>query len=217
MKRWLNFPAVLAASAAAVFLAFVVLAGTLTPHHLPTVAMHSPTMVIPGVGSGFYIGNGKIVTAAHVARHLHDGDKKAVDEDGHEYEVVVLWEDEEYDIAVLQVKGAEPPREHIAELSCRMPIVGEKITIEGNPLDFHFVRTDGTVASIVHLGGTFPMWHEWFFGDITALPGNSGGPVYEQHGRVIGVLVGALVKNGVPVHVSIIVPAGVVCRLLGRV
>lgn len=208
----------------AAFVLLLGMAAAYSPDKLPVQSMHSPTMVIPGVGSGFYIGDGKVVTARHVTRALArraalEGDApiEIMDEDGNKYEAVVLWENDEYDIAVLQLKGPTPTAEHAARLTCRMPIVGEPVTLEGNPLDFHFVQTRGSVASAVHIGGTFPMWHEWFFADLTSLPGNSGGPVYEQHGKVIGILVGGLVKTGVPIHMSIVVPAGVLCRLMGRV
>src|SRR5690606_41114688 len=82
-----------------------------------------------GHGSGVGVGDGIIVTAAHVVGE--DKSVKVKSETGEIYDGEVLWASEAYDIAFVRVKDA--PTIGKAPIVCREPIPGEEITIRGNP------------------------------------------------------------------------------------
>jgi S1-C subfamily serine protease len=171
-------------------------------------------LVENGLGSGVSIGNGFIVTAAHVV-----GDATGVkikERDGKETTADVLWASKTYDIALLRSDAYIPA----ATLSCRTAHVGDTITAVGNPLGLEFISTFGKIAGEPR--EMLPAWKSAFVTDITVIMGNSGGPVFDENGDLVGIAVGVL---GVPgandsksyIGLSMVVPSSVVCALLGRV
>lgn len=167
-----------------------------------------------GHGSGVHIGNGLILTAAHV---VNGEDKITVSyQSGITRPATVLGLDKAHDVAVLETTYAGPS----AKLSCSAVRVGEYLHIVGNPYDLEFIHTFGRVANAVVK--QIKPWAEAVIGDIVAGPGNSGGPVFNSRNHVTGILVGGMSKpTGFGSSVSIpgwafIVPASTICRLMGR-
>lgn len=162
-----------------------------------------------GHGSGVHIGGGYIVTAAHVA----EGEAKfsvRYPSNATTDQVEVVAIDKQHDLALLKTPYNGPA----AKLSCKALSVGDAITIVGNPFDMEFVTTYGRVAAGTQKVGR---WAEAFIGDIVAGPGNSGGPVFDESNRVVGILVGGLGAGSIPiVGWSYIVPSTTICRLMGR-
>lgn len=164
-----------------------------------------------GVGSGVYIGNGVIITAAHVISSAKSfkirtdvGDVQAGE---------ILWLNREYDIAA--VRPNAPGRFGEARLSCRKPRVGESIRAVGNPAGIEFVTMRGYVSGEER--DAEPNWKSVFVTDLTTIGGMSGGGTYSASGELIGITVGTL-GFGVPSGgLGFAVPGNVVCMLLGRV
>jgi S1-C subfamily serine protease len=104
------------------------------------------------------------------------------------------------------------------------PIDGTEIAISGYPLgEPTFVTTRGTIASAWTTGPSSDRFVEWYLGDITANPGNSGGPVYRvTDARVVGVCkAGKLTpisggEGSQTAGLTIIVPAIHVAELMDR-
>jgi len=166
-----------------------------------------------GHGSGFHIGNGYLITAAHVVK---DADKLQLKTSlGGQAKAEVLWTNKAHDIALLRVEG--PLDLAVAPLSCRVPDVGEDIMAKGNPASDEFITVWGKIA-----GGerAFGPWRSVVVTDIATVPGQSGGPVLDSSGNVIGVTVGVLtapIGFGVSlVGVGYAVPGKAVCDLLAR-
>jgi hypothetical protein len=134
-----------------------------------------------GGGTGFAIDDsGTIATNYHVIKgatgvrvKLFSG--KWVDE------VDLLTEDHETDLALLRIKTSD----HLKPVSLGdsdAVTVGERIIAIGNPLGLEYTLTDGLVSSRRMLEGK-PMIQM----SVPVSPGNSGGPVINLHGQVIGV------------------------------
>ncbi|WP_164903167.1 S1 family peptidase [Rhizobium leguminosarum] len=189
----------------------------------PTTSEDSVVMVnlADGHGSGVHIGNGLVVTAAHVA----DGTKpiKIKSSDGAEADAEVLWANKAYDVALLSTKGKIPGS---AEIDCRAPKLGDEIQAAGNPLNLEFVSSFGRIAGNVRKADP---WREVVITDITTVMGVSGGPVFGKDGRVVGIAVGVVPaplkiddgKGGTTYAPSLTgfgtaVPGSVICMLLGR-
>jgi len=166
-----------------------------------------------GHGSGVMISPGMFVTAAHVA-----GDNetvKLIDSTGHEAEGKILWTSKQFDIAV----GSIGPGigQHPAPLSCQSTTPGESITAIGNPLTADFIRSRGIVSGKEF---TADDHEQAVMVDLTVLPGMSGGPVFNEHGAVVGIVVSLLTLGPMPIgitHFGRMVPSTQVCRMLGKI
>ncbi len=166
-----------------------------------------------GHGSGFHIGEGYIVTAAHVLKSAKKITIKSDDGDTRDGEI--LWVNETRDIGLVRVEN--PYRLKTANLSCRTPAANESISAPGNPMGLEFVTSHGHVAGTARQAG---FWKSVFVTDMTVVPGQSGGPVVAANGDVVGVTVGvALFPLGFSASLTgfgYAVPALEVCNLLAR-
>lgn len=166
-----------------------------------------------GTGTGFSIGNGLIVTAAHVV-----GKSKTVsikDVDGNIRMAHVDIVDAATDLAILSTQHKIPA----AELDCRMAKVGDEITAIGTPLGLEFITAQGRIAGTARkIGGTNAL-----VTDIVTIMGMSGGPIFSG-GRVVGVthavmiapLTGPMGQVPSLAGFGFIIPSSDVCALLAR-
>lgn len=167
-----------------------------------------------GHGSGVHIGDGYIVTAAHV---VGDQEKVKIKSTlGGEQEAEVLWINKSRDIAMLKVADASAYA--AALLECKDPAVGDPVVAKGNPLSSEFVSFWGHISGT---GRTDGPWRNVFVVDISGAPGISGGPVYNTAGNVIGIFVGAklaVIGGMYPsfTGISLVVPGSSICEMLAR-
>ena len=127
-------------------------------------------------GSGvLWSSKGLIVTNAHVASSpVHQVEFA----DGRKTKGKLVARDPQFDLAALAVDAQFLPAASVR--SARQCRAGELVIAVGNPID-----GDGAVSvGILHrLPGTRP----FLFADIRLAPGNSGGPLADAHGNVIGI------------------------------
>ncbi|HMD38038.1 MAG TPA: trypsin-like peptidase domain-containing protein, partial [Candidatus Acidoferrum sp.] len=144
----------------------------------------STVMVQPGErgnGSGvIWQSDGLIVTNAHVVR----GSGARVQLwDGREFEAAVIARDPRLDLAALRIPAGELPAAEPADSSQLRP--GELAIAIGNPLGFVGALTTGVVHAVGPLRGAgSPPWVQ---ASVRLAPGNSGGPLADARGRVIGI------------------------------
>ncbi len=134
-----------------------------------------------GNGSGvIWSADGLIVTNAHVAR----GKRAEVCLwDGREVQAEVTARDSRCDLATLRISEANLFTVEAAD-SSRVR-AGEMAIAVGNPLGFVGAMTTGVVQGVGPIRG----WgrHNWVQSDVRLAPGNSGGPLADIRGRVIGI------------------------------
>ncbi len=132
-------------------------------------------------GSGvIWSADGVIVTNAHVMR---GSPVSAQLWDGRELETSIVSRDLRRDIALLRANGSNLPAAVAADSSQVRP--GEIAIAIGNPLGFIGALTTGTVHAIGPLRGLGP--NSWIQANLQLAPGNSGGPLADAHGRIIGI------------------------------
>lgn len=149
-------------------------------------------------GSGFFLRNGQVVTNLHVVRGAQRTEIKTLDGKGRVFSVKgVLAVDEEGDLALLGV-DMPPDRARSVELARVLPDEGEQIVVIGNPLKLEGSVTDGIVSAVREVPNvgkiiqiTAPISH-----------GNSGSPVFNMNGQVIGVVT-VKVTNGQNINLAI--------------
>ncbi len=139
------------------------------------------------LGSGVIVDGkkGLVLTNAHV---IAGGDEVMVRLlDGREYPAVVCGADTDFDIAVLQIKGASDlPAVSLGNSDDVLP--GETVIAIGNPFGFSHTVTTGVVSA---LGRTIRSRNNAFTDliqtDTAINPGNSGGPLLNLEGVLIGI------------------------------
>jgi serine protease Do len=134
-----------------------------------------------GNGSGVvWTSNGTIITNAHVAR----GSQAHVTLwDGRDFDGEVVSRDLRRDLAALQIPASGLTAATAADSSQIRP--GEVAIAVGNPLGFLGALTMGVVHCVAPLRAIGA--RRWVQADIRLAPGNSGGPLADAHGRVIGI------------------------------
>lgn len=138
-------------------------------------------------GTGFIISEeGYIVTNYHVV----DGAKSVLVTlyDDRQYTATIVGYEEMNDIAVLQIKPDGKIQSLIYGVSSDLS-VGDPVYIIGNPLgDLTFTLTTGVVSALNRLVDTGSgMEINMFQTDAAVNSGNSGGPVFDEHGYVVGI------------------------------
>jgi serine protease Do len=134
-----------------------------------------------GAGSGvLWDAKGLIITNAHVA----GGRRMQVQLwDGREFNAVIASRDPRLDLAALRIEASGLPAAVAADSSKVRP--GELAIAIGNPLGFVGALTTGVIHAVGPLRrfGSRP----WIQADVRLAPGNSGGPLADAKGRVIGI------------------------------
>jgi len=137
-----------------------------------------------GEGSGFIVSpDGYILTNAHV---VDDASKVEVElPDRREFDGKVVGKDARSDIAVLKIDARNLPTVRIGDSSKLRP--GQWVAAIGAPFGFENSVTAGIVSAtsraVGATGGIVPFIQT----DVPVNPGNSGGPLFDLGGEVVGI------------------------------
>jgi serine protease Do len=138
---------------------------------------------VRGQGSGFIVSaDGLILTNAHVVRDAKDVTVKLTDR--REFQAKVLGSDPKTDVAVLKIDATNLP---VAPLGNASDLkVGEWVLAIGSPFGFENSVTAGVVSA---KGRSLPddSFVPFIQTDVAVNPGNSGGPLFNTRGQVIGI------------------------------
>lgn len=139
-----------------------------------------------GTGSGvIYTPDGYLITNSHVAQHAETALVSL--SDGRTCEAVRVGDDPATDLAVLRLSGNGFP--HAAFGSSAALRVGQLVIAVGNPLGYQATVTAGIVSALGRTLRTASgrLIESVIQTDAPLNPGNSGGPLADTAGRVIGI------------------------------
>src|SRR5438876_8035017 len=148
---------------------------------IPQMPRQGP--MLRGVGSGFIVSpDGVILTNAHVVANADEVMVKLTDR--REFKAKVLGSDKTTDIAVLKIDASNLPAVKIGDPA--QTRVGEWVVAIGQPYGFENTVTAGIVSAKAR---TLPedSYVPFIQTDAAVNPGNSGGPLFNLKGEVIGV------------------------------
>jgi S1-C subfamily serine protease len=143
-----------------------------------------------GVGSGVVINDsGDILTSLHVVANASD--IQLTFADGTQSGAQVMVEQPENDIAVL--RASQPPAELIPAIlgNPNAVHVGDEAFVVGNPLGLYSSMSAGVISGLdrsFQLLNSDQKLHGLIQIDAAVNPGNSGGPLLNRNGQVIGIV-----------------------------
>jgi serine protease Do len=158
-----------------------------------------------GVGSGIiWTTDGLVITNAHVARAET---ATLVLSDGRAFDGRVIARDPRRDLATIAIAGGRTVAD-LTPATIGHPSTlrtGDLVIALGNPLGITGALALGVIHALEPGRAGRP---RWIRADVRLAPGNSGGPLADVHGRVIGV--NTMIANGL----GIAVPVTTVARFL---
>lgn len=168
------------------------------------------------LGSGFILNsNGQILTNAHVVAGADEITVRLVS--GEEYSATVLGEDENVDLAVIQIKPKAPLSAAILGDSSKVK-VGEWAIAIGNPFGFDHSVTVGVISAKERsnvLGEQGKGRYQNFLQtDASINHGNSGGPLCNIKGEVIGINTAISTPNEGSIGIGFAIPINMVKRAI---
>jgi len=162
-----------------------------------------------GLGSGFIISaDGIIMTNAHVVAEATEITVKLTDR--REFDAKVLGVDKRTDIAVLKIDAKNLPVVRIGHASELR--VGEWVAAIGSPFGFENTITSGIVSAKAR---ALPdeNYVPFIQTDVAVNPGNSGGPLFNMDGEVVGVNSQIFSRTGGFMGLSFAIPIDVAVQV----
>jgi len=153
-----------------------------------------------GVGSGFFISaDGSILTNHHV---VADADEIIVTlTDGREFKAKVIGSDERTDVALIQIDA-----KGMASLPIGNPKTlkkGQWVLAIGSPFGLESTVTSGIISAIGRETGDYLPFIQT---DVAVNPGNSGGPLLDLKGEVVGINSQIVSRSGGFMGISLAIP-----------
>ncbi|MBF0142002.1 MAG: DegQ family serine endoprotease [Magnetococcales bacterium] len=164
------------------------------------------------LGSGVIVdaARGIIVTNAHV---IQKADRIAVTlVDGRTLQAKRIGEDQETDIAVIQVTGEGLRALPLADSD--KVRVGDFVVAVGNPFGLGQTVTSGIVSAVGRTGLGIEGYEDFIQTDASINPGNSGGALVDLEGRLVGINAAILAKGGGNVGIGFAIPVNMVSRIM---
>ncbi|AXI45267.1 trypsin [Sulfitobacter sp. SK012] len=164
-----------------------------------------------GLGSGFIISaDGKIVTNAHVVDGAESVKVKL--SDGRSFDAVVVGSDPSTDIAVLKIDaGVDLPAINFGASQAMR--AGDEVMAVGNPFGLGGTVTSGIISATSRNINSGP-FDDFIQTDAAINRGNSGGPLFNNAGEVIGVNTAIISPGGGSVGIGFAVPSDLVKNIV---
>jgi len=171
------------------------------------------------LGSGFIISaDGVVVTNNHV---VAPNNRATLEEitvtmpDGREYEAELVGADAASDLAVLKINSNETfPFVKFGDSSAAR--VGDWVVAIGNPFGLGGTVTSGIVSAVYRNTGQGGAYDRYIQTDAAINRGNSGGPLFDMRGNVIGINNAIFSPSGGSVGIGFAIPAEIAAPIIAQ-
>jgi serine protease Do len=165
-----------------------------------------------GLGSGFYIGDGLVLTNNHVVEQADQIQVRA--DGGREWKAKVIGRDPKTDVGLLKIDGdgaKDLPAVRLGDSDDLQ--VGDYVVAIGQPFGLEHTVTAGIVSAKGRRIGQGP-YDAFIQTDAAINPGNSGGPLFNLKGEVVGINTAIFSRAGGNIGIGFAVPINLVKELL---
>ena len=176
------------------------------------IPMPQGQMPTHALGSGFIVSSdGYILTNAHVVRNAQEVMVKLTDK--REFKAKVVGSDPQTDVAVLKIDASNLPTVKLGDSNNVQ--VGEWVVAIGSPYGFDNSVTAGIVSAKARAlpDGTYVPFIQT---DVPVNPGNSGGPLFNLKGEVIGINSQIYTRTGGYQGLSFAIPIDLANKIQGQ-
>lgn len=171
------------------------------------------------LGSGFVISaDGYVVTNNHVITADGQGEVESITvtmTDGTDYPAKLVGRDAASDLAVLKIVGTKPfPFVKFGD--SRHARVGDWVIAIGNPFGLGGTVTSGIISAVYRNTGTGSAYDRYLQTDASINRGNSGGPMFDMQGNVIGINNAIFSPTGGSVGIGFAIPAEIAAPIVDK-
>jgi len=171
------------------------------------------------LGSGFIVSaDGYIVTNNHVITAEGKGEIESITvimPDGTEYPAKLIGKDAQSDLAVLKITASKPlPFVKFGDSSKAR--VGDWVLAIGNPFGLGGTVTAGIISAVYRNTGAGGAYDRYLQTDASINRGNSGGPMFDMNGQVIGINNAIFSPTGGSVGIGFSIPAEIASPIVEK-
>jgi serine protease Do len=171
------------------------------------------------LGSGFVISaDGYVVTNNHVITADGQGQVESITvtmTDGTDYPAKLIGRDAPSDLAVLKIEGTKPfPFVKFGD--SRHARVGDWVIAIGNPFGLGGTVTSGIISAVYRNTGSGSAYDRYLQTDASINRGNSGGPMFDMAGNVIGINNAIFSPTGGSVGIGFAIPAEIAAPIVDK-
>ncbi|WP_108660585.1 Do family serine endopeptidase [Acuticoccus kandeliae] len=168
---------------------------------------------VQSLGSGFVISaDGVVITNNHV---IKDADEVTVNfADGRQYPAEIVGHDPKTDLAVLKITPDEPLEPLKFAPSARLR-VGDWVMAIGNPFGLGGTVTVGIISARNRNLQSGP-YDDFIQTDAAINRGNSGGPLFDMEGNVIGINTAIISPSGGSIGIGFAIPSEIATSVIGQ-
>lgn len=174
-------------------------------------AMPPQERILEAVGSGFIISpDGYIVTNNHVISLDNENAADAVTvklANGNQYNARIVGRDPDSDVAVLKI-NSPTPLPFVPFGDSTKARAGDWVIAIGNPFGLGGTVTSGIISSVYRNTGTGAYDH-YIQTDASINSGNSGGPMFDMRGNVIGINNWIVAPSGGSIGIGFAIPSSI--------
>lgn len=164
------------------------------------------------LGSGFFISkDGLIITNNHIIQSA--GDVYVKLSNGNVYEAKIMGADPGTDIALLKI-DLENETEFLNFVEDDKVNVGEWVLAFGNPFGLNSTMTSGLISSKGQSALSLESYKNFIQVDININKNNSGGPLVNNQGKVIGINTALINQKNENLNLGFAIPASIVKRVV---
>ncbi len=171
------------------------------------------------LGSGFIVSaDGYLVTNNHVITAEGQGEIESITvtmTDGTDYPAKLIGRDAASDLAVLKITSTKP-LPFVKFGDSRHARVGDWIIAIGNPFGLGGTVTSGIISAVYRNTGSGSAYDRYLQTDASINRGNSGGPMFDMQGNVIGINNAIFSPTGGSVGIGFAIPAEIAAPIVDK-